>query len=192
MITGVILSGGQATRMGGNDKGLLTLNGLPLYQHVLARLRDQVGEIIINANRNLPLYQQSGYRVISDPQNGFSGPLAGVLTGMYYTTAEWIVYAPCDVPALPQDLVKRLWDGRKGKNAAYATDGKREHPTLLLINRCLLTALEDYLARGDRKLMMFMEQVGATAVSFSDQSEAFRNINFPEDLSSLQRQHDES
>lgn len=192
MITGVILAGGQATRMGGYDKGLLALNGLPLYQHVLARLRKQVDEIIINANRNLPVYQQSGYRVISDLKNGFSGPLAGILTGMYTATSEWIVFVPCDVPELPQDLVKRLWEGRKGKNAAYATDGKRGHPTLLLINRCLLKPLENYLDHGDRKLMIFMERIEATPVSFSDQPEAFRNLNFPEDLTSLQRQHHES
>ncbi|MEC5320683.1 molybdenum cofactor guanylyltransferase MobA [Brenneria populi subsp. brevivirga] len=192
MITGVILAGGQATRMGGCDKGLLALNGLPLYQHVLTRLREQVDDIFINANRNLPVYQQSGYRVISDLPNGFSGPLAGILTGMYAATSEWIVFVPCDVPELPQDLVKRLWEGRNGKNAAYATDGKRGHPTLLLINRCLLKPLETYLGHGDRKLMIFMEQIGATPVSFSDQPEAFRNLNFPEDLTSLQRRHNES
>lgn len=192
MITGVILTGGQATRMGGCDKGLLALNGLPLYQHVMSRLRKQVDEIIINANRNIPVYQQSGYRVISDLKNGFSGPLAGILTGMYAVTSEWIVFVPCDVPELPLDLVKRLWQGRNGKNAAYATDGKRRHPTLLLINRCLLKTLESYLERGDRKLMIYMEQIGATAVSFADQPGAFRNLNFPEDLTSLQRQHHET
>lgn len=42
MITGVILAGGQATRMGGCDKGLLELNGLPLYQHVLTRLKNRL------------------------------------------------------------------------------------------------------------------------------------------------------
>lgn len=192
MITGVILAGGQATRMGGCDKGLLELNGLPLYHHVILKLRKQVDDIIINANRNLPVYRQSGYRVISDRNNGFAGPLAGILTGMYAITSEWIVFVPCDVPELPLDLVKRLWQQRKGQNAAYATDGKRGHPTLLLINRCLLKSLENYLECGDRKLMLFMEQIGATAVSFADQPEAFRNLNFPEDLTSLQRQHHES
>ncbi|MBJ7223298.1 MULTISPECIES: molybdenum cofactor guanylyltransferase MobA [unclassified Brenneria] len=192
MITGVILAGGQATRMGGCDKGLLELKGMPLYQHVLIRLRIQVDEVIINANRNLPVYRQSGCRVISDLQNDFSGPLAGILTGMYAVTSEWIVFVPCDVPELPQDLVKRLWRERKGKNAAYATDGSRGHPTLLLINRCLMKPLEDYLSHGDRKLMIFMEQVEATAVSFADQPDAFHNLNFPEDLSNFQRRHHES
>lgn len=187
MITGVILAGGQATRMGGRDKGLLALNGVPLYQHVLTRLRTQVDEVIINANRNIHVYQQSGCRVISDLKNGFSGPLAGVLAGISAVTSEWIVFVPCDVPELPQDLVKRLWQGRNGKNAAYATDGKRGHPTLLLINRCIMESLENYLRHGDRKLMLFMEQIGAAAVSFADKPEAFCNLNFPDDLSRLQR-----
>ncbi|MCL2896949.1 molybdenum cofactor guanylyltransferase MobA [Brenneria tiliae] len=192
MITGVILAGGRATRMGGCDKGLLALNGIPLYQHVLTRLKKQVDKVIINANRNLPVYQQSGCAVVSDLQNGFCGPLAGILTGMCAATSEWIIFVPCDVPELPQDLVKRLWEGRNGRNAAYATDGSRGHPTLLLINRRLIKPLENYLANGDRKLMIFMEQIAATAVSFADQPAAFRNLNFPEDLSYLQRQHHES
>ena len=41
-ISGVILAGGRATRMGGEDKGLVSIAGIALYQHVLARLRPQV------------------------------------------------------------------------------------------------------------------------------------------------------
>ncbi len=34
VITGVVLAGGKARRMGGADKGLLELNGKPLWRHV--------------------------------------------------------------------------------------------------------------------------------------------------------------
>ena len=65
-VTGVILAGGRGRRMGGEDKGLMMLNGLPLYQHVLQRLQPQVAGICISANRNIERYQQSGFPVISD------------------------------------------------------------------------------------------------------------------------------
>ena len=39
--------------MGGVDKGLQNFNGMPLALHTLLRLRPQVGEVMINANRNL-------------------------------------------------------------------------------------------------------------------------------------------
>lgn len=191
MITGVILAGGQSTRMGGNDKGLVELRGIPLYQHVLSRLKNQVDDIIISANRNLSAYQQSGYRVVSDIEKGFAGPLAGILTGMQVSASEWIVFVPCDVPGLPLDLVHRLWKEKGENNAVYVTDGRRDHPTLLLINRCLIEPLKTYLHNGDRKLMLFIEQIGAKAVSFADQPNAFLNLNSPEDLSNWQRHQNE-
>ena len=52
-ITGVVLAGGKATRMGGKDKGLLELNGQPLWQHVAGKLAGQVDTVVISANRNL-------------------------------------------------------------------------------------------------------------------------------------------
>ncbi|WP_226068232.1 molybdenum cofactor guanylyltransferase MobA [Dickeya zeae] len=191
MITGVILAGGQSSRMGGNDKGLIELEGKPLYQHVLARLKPQVDTLLINANRHQARYQQSGYPVIGDINRDFSGPLAGIFTGLSIAETEWVVFAPCDVPALPYDLVSRLQQscGNQSSDnhcAAYATDGVREHPTLLLIHTSLTEKLERYLKNGDRKLMLFLEQVAAKAVSFADQPLSFRNLNTPEDLAHWQ------
>ncbi|WP_174867025.1 molybdenum cofactor guanylyltransferase MobA [Pectobacterium polaris] len=192
MITGVILAGGRATRMGGHDKGLIALNGVPLYQHVLSRLKTQVDEVMISANRNQAVYAQSGCRIIGDFDASFPGPLAGILSGLHASPSEWVVFVPCDVPTLPLDLVHRLWQARGEANATYATDGERPHPTLLLINRNLIESLEAYLHLGNRKLMLFMEQIGANVVSFSDQPESFRNMNSPEDLSNWEDQHRES
>lgn len=53
----VILAGGQASRMGGKDKGLVELNGSPLIQYVINKLSQQDVSITINANRNLDSYQ---------------------------------------------------------------------------------------------------------------------------------------
>lgn len=191
MIAGIILAGGQASRMGGNDKGLLPLNGIPLYQHVLRRLAPQVDHILINANRNIPQYQQSGYPVFCDLPRHFSGPLAGILTGMKVAPFEWVMFAPCDVPNLPSDLVTRLWQGKRDKKAVYANDGHRAHPTLLLIHTSLAQSLEDYLHNGDRKLMLFLDKIGAETVTFTDQPSAFQNLNTPDDLSRWQAAHHE-
>ena len=87
-ITGIILAGGRATRMGGEDKGLVPIAGIPLYQYVLARLRPQVGPIAINANRNQARYRESGLPIIGDLIPDFSVPLAGMLAGRKYATTE--------------------------------------------------------------------------------------------------------
>ena len=180
-ITGVILCGGQATRMGGNDKGLLPLHGKPLYQHVADRLQPQLTTIILSANRNLAEYRQA-YPAYTDTFPGFAGPLAGILTGLQKSETEWVAFVPCDVPFLPTDLIARLWSGRQQAAAVYAHDGVRAHPTLCLLHRRIAQPLEQFLQRGDRKLMLFFEQAEAQAVYFREQPQAFQNINTPADL----------
>ncbi|OMQ20085.1 MULTISPECIES: molybdenum cofactor guanylyltransferase MobA [Serratia] len=180
-ITGVILAGGRSTRMAGEDKGLIQLGDKALYQHVLVRLAPQVGNLIISANRNQQRYRESGLPVVSDLTVGFPGPLAGILAGLHYANTEWIVCAPCDVPELPHNLVEQLWQHRGTALAAYASDGERAHPTFALLHASLLNNLTDYLARGERKLMLFMAAIGAQQVIFNNQQQAFRNLNTPED-----------
>ncbi len=76
-ITGVVLAGGRATRMGGIDKGLQALNGRPLWRHVAEALAPQLDELVISANRHLEQWRASGFPVFRDIQEGYQGPLAG-------------------------------------------------------------------------------------------------------------------
>jgi molybdenum cofactor guanylyltransferase len=180
-ITGVILAGGQASRMGGNDKGLITLRGKMLYQHAIERLAPQVDTLMISANRNLNIYQQSGLPVIHDTVAGFSGPLAGILATLNSVSTEWAVFTPCDTPDLPLNLVSQLWFGKRKSIAAYADDGERAHAGFALLHVSLMVPLEKYLAKGERKLTRFLSSVNAHPVIFKDSAMAFRNLNTPED-----------
>ncbi|TCV93565.1 molybdenum cofactor guanylyltransferase MobA [Biostraticola tofi] len=181
-ITGVILAGGRSTRMGGEDKGLKILHRQPLFSHVLAHLAPQVQGIMINANRNMERYQQGGFQVFQDTLPGFPGPLAGMLAGLMAAPNEWSVFVPCDVPVFPQDLVQRLWHGRGDSLASFVGNGGRDHPTFALLHRALVPELENYLGRGERKVMLFLNLIHARRVVFDDPYPAFANLNTPKDL----------
>ncbi len=107
-ITGLILAGGQGSRMGGVDKGLQLLRGQPLVEHAIARLQPQVGSIAISANRNADLYRRYGFPVYGDhgdsPEPTFAGPLAGIATGLAAVSTDWMLIVPCDAPRFPLDL----------------------------------------------------------------------------------------
>jgi molybdopterin-guanine dinucleotide biosynthesis protein A len=60
-VTAVVLAGGRARRMGGQDKGLVELNQVPLIEYALIALQEQVETILINANRNIERYAGMGY-----------------------------------------------------------------------------------------------------------------------------------
>ncbi len=186
LITGVILAGGQATRMQGRDKGLIELYKQPLIQHVITRIQPQVGEIRINANRNLDEYRQFCFPVFSDANQDFQGPLSGMLQGLRQPKSQhsgWIVYVPCDAPLLPPDLVLRFCQSL-GENdyLAVADDGKWMQPTFCMLHSSLADSLENYIAGGGRKTADWLRQENVVRVDFSDQRLAFANINSDEDL----------
>ena len=176
-ICGVILAGGKASRMGGVDKGLQLLNGKPLWQHVGDTLSRQVTTLAISANRNIDIYQLSGYQIYQDQLSDFPGPLAGMLSVMRQSDAEWFLFSPCDTPFIPSCLAERFTSELDNASVVWAHDGERDHPTVALVHRRLVPSLQDYLAAGERRVMVFMRQSGGHAVDFSDMKQSFININ---------------
>lgn len=181
-LTGVILAGGQGRRMGGRDKGLIDFQDQPLYQHVLQRFRPQVDSVLISANRNIDRYQVSGCQVITDSITDYSGPLAGMLSGLQHSKTEWVAFCACDTPFIPLNMVERLWQQRADSPAVWVKTIARDHPVLCLLHRRLAKPLEAYLLRGERRLLQFLQHQAGHAVLFPDTEDAFSNINTPEEL----------
>lgn len=187
-ITWVILAGGKASRMGGVDKGLVTLNGQPFIEHVFNKLTAQTPSVLINANRNQQTYRQLA-PVFSDAHRGYLGPLAGVYSAFQHSDSDWIGIVPCDCPDLSSELVARFTDAVEPQHHAYvAYDGQFPQPTFALFHRSTLPALTAFLEQGERKLMLFLRQQNARFVDFSDQAESFRNLNTPEELTNFSLQ----
>jgi len=187
-ITGVILAGGQGRRMGGFDKGWLEFDGQPLVAHVVARLSPQVASIVISANQNLERYAGLNCPVVPDVVSGYAGPLAGLHAAMQRITTGLAVTAPCDSPLLPMDLVDRLHRGLVAANAdvAVARTGGRRQPVFSLVRRATLPQLSAFLERGERKVELWHATLQVTVVDFDDESDAFSNINTPDDLDRLE------
>ena len=189
-ITGVILAGGEARRMGGGDKGLVALCGKPLIEHVLAALSPQVDTIIINANRNRERYAAYGYPVVADSRKGFQGPLAGMLSCLEEAETEFMVTVPCDSPLLPDDLVARLFRQLSEEQAeiSVAHNGDRMQPVFALMAANLASSMQAFLDGGERKIDRWFEGHRLALTDFSDGPERFRNINNPAELAQMEEQ----
>ena len=187
-ITGLILAGGRGSRMGGVDKGLVPLRGAPMITHVVARLKPQVGALLINANRNLDAYAHFGFPVVPDQFGGFLGPLAGIASGLLTASTPYVVTVPCDSPLLPHDLVTRLARtlAEEPAEIAVAHDGERAHPVFLLVRRELGADLLDFLATGGRKIDQWFTRHRLAVADFRDSAQAFLNVNHAEERTALE------
>ena len=179
-----VLAGGRATRMHGEDKGLLELNGKPLLEHVLERLRSQVATIYISVNRQPEQYQAYGWPVIGDNLEGFLGPLAGIQAALLACKCEWLLTVPVDCPFIPKDLLQRLSQAVNSANRPLAVvhDGKGLQPTFCLLHQSLTESLQQYLQQGGRKTGEWLRRQEPALADYSDNPNAFININTPEDL----------
>ena len=163
----------------------MPLSGQTMIESVLHRLSQQVDSILISANSNLDRYQSFGYRVVSDKKQGFYGPLSGMLSAFQTTRSDYLLVVPCDAPLLPLDLLARLQVGllEVSASVAIAYDGTRGQPLFSLIKKQLGLSISEWLGSGERSVMKWVCQQNYTSVDFSDQPNAFLNINTPADLS---------
>jgi molybdopterin-guanine dinucleotide biosynthesis protein A len=206
-ITGVILAGGRGSRMGGADKGLQNFNGLPLALHALMRLQPQVGEMMVNANRNLSAYESFGVPVWPDGLADYAGPLAGFLTGLERCETRWLVTVPCDTPLFPRDVVARLAQAAERDGAEIAMAAGREmgnpggqpgdqdgvlraQPVFSLLRVDLLESLVRFTHDGGRKIDAWTAQHKTVIVPFDapgDDPRAFYNANTLAELHQLEQ-----
>ena len=200
---GVILAGGAGTRVGGADKGLLTVHGVPVVERVAAALRPQCDDILIVANRHRSDYACVA-RVIGDEIPGHAGPLAGIAAALalVVTSGEeafgdchWLLTVPVDCPDFPSDLCERLheaFDADPRLPCAYVRDERRLQPLFALYSLANGGALLES-ARAAASLhgsaLRWHLELAARAVDFGDETAAFHNLNAPEDFRDYERSH---
>lgn len=199
-VAGIILAGGLSSRMGGGDKGLLSLGGKSILDRVAARLTPQVGPLALNANGDPARFQDFRHRILGDTVSGFPGPLAGILTGLQWATAETkapvIATVAADTPFFPQNLIAGLVAAIEGgsETIAVARSSGRMHPTFAIWPVGLAGPLRHFLVEeGNRRVVSFIERHRFVEVDFPLQPlragtlDPFFNINTPADLVEAER-----
>lgn len=182
--------------MGGLDKGLLPIQNRTLVQLCIENIRPQTSNIIISANRNLPVYRQYADIVLPDTKADYAGPLSGILSVMDYLLQNRLVATgdlltvPCDMPLLPADLAYRLHKRRSQNNNArlsadrivVAHDGHRLQPLCALLPLSAKSRLEEFVNAGHRKVLDWIQYCDALTADFSGEAAKFVNINTPHDV----------
>ncbi|MDO9318817.1 MAG: molybdenum cofactor guanylyltransferase [Gammaproteobacteria bacterium] len=188
----MILAGGKGSRMNYSDKPLLEIGGRTIIESILDIANRQVGRLIINVNCSHELYNRFNVPIISDSRGDFAGPLAGILSTIYWVTthvpaAKIIVCFPGDVPWFPGDVVERMLQAMQetGSEVVWLRTDGQVQPLFSVWSITLGPALEDALARGMYSPMQFIRSRRHATVDYHQLAPGFfNNINTPEDLES--------
>lgn len=184
-VTAAILAGGEGRRIGGEDKGLLSLAGRPLIAHVVHALRGQAGAIVICANRNADHYAEFA-PVIADDLPGFRGPLAGIAAALGACKGAWLLTVPVDCPQPPRDLAQRLHAAVQESRAAVAAARSRREPLFALYPRGMGASAAAAARRG-LGVWRWQDEIRATETDFSDRAGCFANLNTPDEFRQWER-----
>jgi molybdopterin-guanine dinucleotide biosynthesis protein A len=188
-LSGIVLAGGQSRRLG-RDKAVEPVQGQPLIQRVVERVRQVSREtVIVVADQDrgdaLPLDKEA--RIALDIYPG-KGSLGGIFSGLSAAQEAWGVVVACDMPFLNLDLLRYMASLREEVDAVVPVLEGRPEPTHSLYSKACLPHIEARLKANDLKISGFFDEVRVKYVPEEDVARfdpdylSFFNINSPADL----------
>ena len=191
MLSVVVQAGGQSSRMG-RDKALVQLAGLPMIQHVLARLVGLGDETLVTTN-NPDALEFLGLPLIPDEEPG-AGALWGLRTALRAARGNAVLVVACDMPFVNRLLLEHLIAlSPKADVVVPRWNDRYQTMQSVYARKKCLSAVEDALDRGERRMISFYPHVKVRIVSPEDVAEldpkgrSFFNVNTPEELLEAER-----
>jgi molybdenum cofactor guanylyltransferase len=185
-VTGVIQAGGRSTRMGGDPKALMELEGRPIVARVLDVVR-QVTERVLLVTNTPDLYAFLGLPMVPDvfPEGG---SLGGIYSGLRAAPGDAAFTVACDMPFLSAP-VARLVVARAGEADVVAPRIGAQWETLhACYGKACLGPMERRLREGQLRITGFFDEVRVLAiteaevVAVGDPARVFMNVNTPDEL----------
>jgi molybdopterin-guanine dinucleotide biosynthesis protein A len=190
MITGIILSGGTSHRMG-KDKALLSLEGLPLIQHVINVLEKVCDDILIIAQKNHD-FHFLGKTVLHDIEPGF-GALMGLYTGLKMAATSRVLAVGCDMPLIKAPVLLHLISCSHDVDVVVPRINGYFEPLLAVYSKGCLKHIEDMISRSEKCIYDFYPRVRVREVQESElkaldpELKSFINLNTPRQLDEIKK-----
>jgi len=180
----LLLCGGRGQRMGGRDKGLIEWRGRPLVAWLHDLVRPLSDDLIISCNRNSDRYRAFADRLITDDDEHFQGPLAGIRAGLQAARHDYLLVLPCDTPLLDRALLEELL-AKAGSRPVMVRQGDFWEPLFSLIPKALGSTLEEAWLAGERSPQRWLCQHDPTAVVCPPNDPRLANLNTPQLLAQV-------
>jgi molybdopterin-guanine dinucleotide biosynthesis protein A len=192
-ITGVILAGGQATRMGGRNKALLPsgnqAGSRTILERTLALFAGRLAGCVLVLARDAEPEAYLGMPVtIAYDRYDTLGPLSGIESGLGAVRTPWAFVCACDMPRLAPDLIDAMAQRAREGRALVPRRGERPEPLHALYPAACAAEARVCLEEGVRTIRDFLARIPVdymdaeawTGIPGAGQS--FDNLNTPDDL----------
>lgn len=192
-VTGLILDGGRARRMGGRRKAFLEVAGRPIAERTLELFGRLFPEVLVATDRPGP-WAGLPVRCVPDPLPG-AGPLAGLVAGLEAAGRPLVFVVAGDMPRLSEALVRELVERarRLPGHALVPRQGGRAQVLHAVYPAAMAPAARAALAGGTRRLT---DLLASARVAWLEEDEAaalpgglesFRDVDTPRDLEAENR-----
>lgn len=190
-MTGIVLCGGNSTRMG-RDKGLLKEEEETWAEFAVRKLQALDLPVFVSVNpQQVPIYEQifSAKQLLVDNER-FSekAPLFGLLSAHLQLPDEDLFILACDIKDMTMDLLKNLLDAAKQEsNEAYVYHtGDRPQPLCGIYSAAGLQHICKLFEEGNLQRFSMMHTLEILQTKFFPVNEenrpAFNNYNSPEEI----------
>ncbi|HZK44316.1 MAG TPA: molybdenum cofactor guanylyltransferase [Syntrophomonadaceae bacterium] len=179
-ISGAILAGGKSSRMKYN-KAFAELGDMRIIDIILARFKQMFDETIIITN-DPEEYQDLGVEVYTDIYPRL-GPIGGIHSALVNSTNEVVFALACDMPFVPDTLIKYMFDRIDGYDTVVARTNGFFQATAALYNKSSLPVLTDCLENKKLKTTLLFRDLNSKVleenelIKFGDLDDIFFNIN---------------
>lgn len=193
MITAAILAGGQARRLGGQDKGLLPVGGRPIIAWQLDALRGVADRVYIVAN-HAESYAALGVPVVADLIAG-AGSLGGILTALSLADNERILVLACDMPFVTTAFLSHLRHAGQDADVALPRTADGRHPLCACYAQSCAGPIRRRLEAGKLRVQDLLDTLVVRDVSgrelsaFDPDGLLLLNVNTPADYARASARH---
>ena len=191
-MTGIVLAGGQSTRLG-TAKALLRLGDKTFLELAVSAVRPFCRRtIVVAAATGWSLPDLGDCTVVADETPGL-GPLGGLVTGLAASDDEWHLTLACDLPLVRPKLLELIVGEAVAAAAVVPRAGGRLHPLLAAYARSCLAPARASLEAGRRAMTALLDQVQVKFIEEAQLREAdqdlasFINVNTWDDYRALRR-----
>ncbi len=177
-VTAIVLAGGKNTRMGGVDKSLLPVKGIPMIRHIADQLHSHFSEILIGGD--VAKYNFLGYRVIPDVSKGM-GPLMGIYSCLLASGSDLNFITACDIPDINISLVSKMLELAADADIVMPVHGEDSfEPLHAIYRKTVIPVARELLDEGRLRIAGLFGVLKTKFIPF-DGREWYYNLNYPAD-----------